>query len=570
VADQQEPSEPTDPLQRSVSRRSLITGLFASVKRVAASGAPEPAPPPPPSPAVPRDRVDTSRLPGAGQIRSDAETMASFGPRFPGSGAHHEYLAWTARELERAGCYLRSSTERTDTLWVPQSWGLSIASGPDAGEVPVATFRARSGASAPDGSAKDAPVRGRLVYLGSAPAPQTEGRDLATARAEHQSAMKERFATELRAREESTAGAILVVDLGAPPHFTQGTMGAMAGCYYTQTPNHLTWPLWNQRRSYRKLWMLPDPGDAIPSFAAPAGVIYLVDACYDELKDQFLPASGAPESVPALVLDRDAAARVRAAAREGQSADLHLSATTQPARFSDLTFKLPGTVEDELGGAPDADDRLAHDVEYVLINATSDGVSAVHGNGCIAIVNIARYFAALKARGDGLRRTLVFSIVAGALGSGTAPKARGFVENHPRIMARAAFAMNLENLGCAEWVEGERGFAPTGMPEPAVIYHDEGLTPLVYDSYIGIPLLNHGISTGRAHYFGIGRAIAATVPTVSFVAGPTYVHQGGPGFRSAGPLDYFDPELCARQVRLFIDVLAGLDRMPAAGGAPAA
>src|ERR1041384_1824834 len=152
-------------------------------------------------------------------------------------------------------------------------------------------------------------------------------------------------------------GAIVVVDLGGPSVLNQGEVGAITGCYYTQAPNHLTWPLWNQGRQFRKLWMLPDA--PVPESINPAGVLYLVDACYDELSDQFLPPSGAPSSIPALFLDRDVSARVRRAALAGSDAELSVVASSRPVRVRDVVFKLPGAGEDKLGAAPPVDDKHA-------------------------------------------------------------------------------------------------------------------------------------------------------------------------------------------------------------------
>jgi hypothetical protein len=84
----------------------------------------------------------------------------------------------------------------------------------------------------------------------------------------------------------------------------------------------------------------------------------------------------------------------------------------------------------------------------------------------------------------------------------------------------------------------------------------------VFDSFVRYNLPNHAL--GRAHgsvYFGVGGALQkAGIPSMSFIAGPTYLVQNGPT-QGDGVLDKLDPQVAARQMAWFIDILTRLDDM---------
>lgn len=120
--------------------------------------------------------------------------------------------------------------------------------------------------------------------------------------------------------------------------------------------------------------------------------------------------------------------------------------------------------------------------------------------------------------------------------------------------------MTIEHLGCSEWFDDARGNYPSGLPEPSTLYHDETLTPVVLDSFIGHDLVNHSLSRSKGNlYFGVGGPLqSAGIPSMSYIPAPTYLVANGPT-QTDGVLDKLDPALQAREVAWFADLLQRLD-----------
>jgi hypothetical protein len=139
------------------------------------------------------------------------------------------------------------------------------------------------------------------------------------------------------------------------------------------------------------------------------------------------------------------------------------------------------------------------------------------------------------------------------------PQTQGFIDDHPDLIRRAKAALTIEHLGVSEWLDDTRGYYSTGEPEPGVMYVDEKLTALAFDSFIQHRLPNHSLAHAHGNvYFGVGGPLENVVPSLSFLTGPTYL------VRTVrdGCLDKLDADLFRRQVAWFADLLQRLDQSP--------
>jgi hypothetical protein len=341
-------------------------------------------------------------------------------------------------------------------------------------------------------------------------------------------------------------GAILLVDLPLPPPLTEAVIAE--GVF---TVEYMQWPggVW-QHRQYKRLWLATLGGIGVDRGGA-AGAVYILDASYDALKWQYLPFGSGYQGFPALWVDRDTGASLRAAAQARPDVRFTMTADRTSTTSPSFVAILPGD------GTTD---------EVMIGNTHTDGSNFVEENGGLGLVAMARYFNALKQQGRGLRRSLAFSCVTGHWnGDPGFPQTEGFIESHPDLIARAAAAVTVEHFGCTEWYDDSRGYYPTGVPEIAVIPHAETAIAFpVLDSVMNHNLPHHGVSRG-VFYLGIGSALeTAGVPAVSFIAGPNYLCPTGYRTQFDGCIDQFDADLCARQYAWLADLYTRLDGIPAA------
>lgn len=451
--------------------------------------------------------IDAALLPSLAQVYSDNATMVGFGPRFTGSRAHNDYLAWVREELERAGCQLLPDQDFPCNLWEAESWGLTVLDGPAAGEIPVAAYYPRC-ATTPDGG-----TVGELVYvdLAQPPAPGTD-----------------------------FSGAILLVDTHLPTTYTRAYYDAQLGAFLTQPGNEST--------PWRKLFDLAlwKAAFQAPGAHTAAGIVCIVDASYAALAYDYMPPLQGPVGTPVVYVDRDAGAILRqavaAAPRVRLTVNAARSATTSPS----IVAVLPGD------GSTD---------RVLIGNTHSDGVSFVQENGGLGLIEIARYFHQRKLQGQGLRHDFVFSFVTGHFNADPPfPQTQGFIDAHPNLIARASAALTIEHLGVTEWVDDQAGYHPTGWPEIAYTWVADQFVSLAASTFERYHLPNHRLAhIGRKPYPGVGSALsAAGVPSVSFLGTPSYVVTAAPD----GCLDKFDPALMRRQLTWFIDILQQIDAKP--------
>lgn len=531
----------------AVSRRSFLrAGLAAGAALAAGGGTVRRAFADGPGTGLPPELIgvrnlDAALLPTAAQAYADNATMVGFGPRVTGSTAHNDFLAWLKQEFANAGCQILPDVAYPCFLWEAKSWGLEVLEGIQAGPVPVASYYPRGGET-PEGG-----VVGKLIYAGRAPQPSFSGDitdvvDLKAAIDRAQREFADWLAATIAGLGAAANGAVLLVEPASAPPLNVAAIFAIVGAYFTQFPGG-GWAT----RPYKKNWLVNLVRTPGANTAGAAGIVYIVDGSFDALAGNYAPFGAGYVGMPALYVDRDTGARLRALAQSQPNVRFTMSATKANTTSPSITAVLPGD------GSTD---------EVMIGNTHSDGTNFAEENGTLGLLELARYFHGLKLKGKGLRRDLVFSCVTGHFNSGF-PQTQGFIDSHPELIARATHALTIEHLGCTEWFDDSRGYYTTGLPEPATLYHDESLTPVCLDSFASTNLVNHSLSRSKGNlYFGVGGALqSAGIPSMSYIAGPTYLVANGPT-QGDGVLDKLDPALQVRQVAWFADMLTRLDGMP--------
>jgi hypothetical protein len=387
-------------------------------------------------------------------------------------------------------------------------------------------------------------VAGPLVYGGTAPVPSLNGTDLGAL----QAALK-RYPAELASwtmglsgtLQGGTSGSILLVDLPMPVPLLADAFLPIAT--YLSWPGHslADWVT----SDYKRLWVLPGLALPLQPFAelGARGVVFVVDASSAALKGGYLPFLASPQPLPALYVDRDTGARLRAQAAARPQARLTLpqSRATVPTRT--VTAVLPG-----------------RSAETLIFNTHSDGQGFAEENAGVAFVQLARHFASLPAWRRP-RRTLVFATWPGHM-TYDLPQTQGWIDAHPDLVKRAAAALTVEHLGCTEWLDTpDRGYHATGRPEMYGVWTTQGtMFELVRDATARHALPRTALLRPPAQ-FGVGAAFQSSgVPQIGAIAGPEYLVT----VSDNGDLDKLDEHLAARQIAWVADVATRVDAVPAA------
>ena len=479
-------------------------------------------------------------LPGARAMRRDVQRMVDFGPRLTGSDAHNRFIDWLEAEFAKAGAKPLPRDEKELVLWEAQRFGLDLLDGLTPGPIPIAAYYPRSQETPPGG------VTGPLVYGGVAPTPSiSPGTDPAAL-----AAAVDRYPKDLAswaaglpslAGAAAAHGTILLVDLPLPPPLTEG--------FFLASLNELVWAGHTAAelatRDYKRM-LVPEitPLPLAPFKAAgAAGIVFVLDASWENMVGQYIPFLNGFQDIPALWVDRDTGARLRVAAAARPQARLTLTATRRTVKTPSIVSVLPGASD-----------------ETLILNTHTDGQNFAEENGGVAMVHLARHFGSLSRRRR-LKRTLVFSAVTGHMGYDL-PQTQGFIDDHPDLVRRAAAALTLEHFGCEEWLDRlATGYHPTGDPEAFGVWTSRGrMFTETRDAAVDNALPHTALLRGPAQ-FGIGRAFQdAGVPQIGAIAGPNCLTAIAPN----GHMDKFDAALGARQTRWIADLLRRLDPIPAA------
>lgn len=478
-------------------------------------------------------------LPSPADVRRDFQRMVDFGPRLTGTTAHVNFIKWLEQGFVDAGLELLPCDVYQTQRWEAQQVGLEILGGTAAGRHRVAAYYPRSQETPANG------VTGPLVYGGALPAPALDpgaGPAGVLAAATAYPGQVSSWAAGLTGTiAGGTAGSILLVDLPAPPAMTTAMFAPLATDYHWTGHSLAEW----LTAPYQRTWLIP--GVAAPPLSpfqalGAVGVVFILDVSYAALKGTYAPFENAFEPLPAIYVDRDTGASLRAAAAARPDSRLTLTAKRQTVPAPTVTAVLRGESD-----------------ETIIFNTHTDGEGFVEENGPVAFVLLARHFASLP-KAQRLKRTLVFACWPGHM-SADLPQGRGWIDAHPDLVHRAAAALTIEHLGCTDWEDTASGYVSTGLPEAFAVWVTRGaMHDLALASVVDIDLPRTVLCRPPAQ-FGVGLVFQEFgVPQVGAIAGPSYLLTISPN----GDMDKLDEALAAKQIAWVADLARRIDPVPAA------
>lgn len=439
-------------------------------------------------------------LPSARQVKADYQKMVDFGPRLPGYEEHHEFCDWVEDEFVKAGLELLPSDELPYRRWRPGAISLQV--GGTTFE-PATTFVRVPGTPAEG-------LTGPLVADGEGP----------------------------------DEGSILLVELPVPTPRTAGLFIAMAD--YWQWRGHTAFEAAAEEFDRFAFSEWPVSLQSYVSRGVKA-VVFIVDAPREEVEGNWSPHQSRVQPLPAVVVDREMGAQLKAAAATQPQATLHLEADWKDTFVRQITGVLPGESD-----------------EIVVVNSHTDGQNAFEENGAVALVHLARYFGSLQGRSK-LKRTLVFIAWPGHMAdvrnlpadSNTLPEQFGWITAHRELFDRTVAAVTIEHLGATRWADDPiKGYHPTGESDFYAIWTTLGaMQELCTEALKKSDLQRHAllrppiqVTPGVAwHHRGI--------PHVAGISCPKYLVR----VSENGDIDKLDPELASRQTAFYADVVRRLD-----------
>jgi hypothetical protein len=484
--------------------------------------------------------VDLGLLPTAADLYRDVKGMVDLGQRLPGNTAHNAFIDWLDRGFRSAGCRMLPRDRFPFNRWLAEEWSLELLDGPGRGVVPVSAYQPYTGPTTPSG------VAGQLAYMGAVPPLALSGdpQDIETLRAaidRIQAELADWASAAIAGIPGGVAGRIVLVDAQTSP-LTEKDFTPLTTYAHDPDASPLATP------NFKRLALSLIPPASVFSQAGAAGYIVTLDASAAAAAGTYGPYGSPLIPMPGLLVDRDTGAKLRRYAQGRPNARLTLTASVKPSSTDQLVGILPGD------GSTD---------EVMVINTHTDGMNAFEENGGIGLVWLARYFSQLP-KGRRLKRSLVFSAVAGHFAGPALPQTRGFIDRHPDIVAKAAASVTIEHLGASEWVDDVHGFHPTGRPDMFIIWHSQtaGITGPVVDSMIANDLRHsRALRPAGDYMIAVGTAFNESgVPTVSSIVAPNYMVS----WADNGHLDKFLPARAALEVQWAADLITRLDSIPAA------
>lgn len=479
-------------------------------------------------------------LPSVETLERWLERLVSFGPRLTGWSGHREYISFLKAELSACGYEIHSDHYKF-TRWEPLEWGVSLIGGDGVyldERLPGIFYHPYSGSTGQNG------IEAGLVHCP-------------------------------RGNFRAAAGKIALVDVRVP-------------CL----PARL---LISPRAAYPKEEALPRRirhpviGSILPGLnldeAKKCGVLGVIgiwrgleDA---QTENQYLPFTTPLANCPALWAGGASGDLLKQHAAKNGKVRLTLRAeTTANARTESFYAVLPGNCR----------------TENILLTTHTDGPNACEENGGLALLALARHFAASPLRER--RRNLVFLFVTGhfqlpqfANGAehgprrGSGPWARHgprhgaaqatapWLKAHPELWdgkaghQRAVAGITLEHLGAMEWKAADAGqhSSPTGEMEAEYVYASNKTMSDVYLDSVKSRSRARGFTLhpSRFLYFGEGGVLySAGIPTISMIPMPAWLCAVED---QSNPLPgRVDARLMLDQINGFITVISRLDSMTAA------
>ncbi len=441
-------------------------------------------------------------LPSADEVWTWEEQLVAFGTRYTGSIGQARYVAFLRAHLEALGVDVVVD-HLTFTRWEAQEWWLRDD---HHRSIPVAYYYPYSGSTSQRG------IKGPLVYCGQQLSPTSfvtaGGSQISDANL---------FFSQAR-------NAVALVECPIPVSTSQSMWTPVS---FADPNDAAAWPSSLVSTVFASHSNPPDLV-AAKTQGVRAVVCNWTNLSADAAEGQYAPFTTPYQGLPAIFVNREAAASLKTLGHEQRSVTLGLRATVTPGAGTDtLWCRLPGASSDEA----------------VIVNTHTDGPNATEENGGLALLALVRYFSAIPRH---LRpRDLIFVFVTGHFQQPqfTAPGGHGatsmWKQWHPDLWAKAVAGITVEHLGCTQWTDegGTTPWHPTGEPEWAQCYctsagsSGDSQTP-ESETYIAqarhSKLLQRSvaISPENGQYFGEGGQFWFDgISTVSLIPGPEYLLQ---------------------------------------------
>lgn len=450
-------------------------------------------------------------LPDRDEFWGWQQQLAERGPRFTGNAAHREFVDKLQAHLENIGLTVHRD-ELHFRRWEATRWELRLHGIKSDEEIlPVAYYYPYSGETSPQG------VTGELVHCGGA-----------------------------LGNYSQAAGKIAVVEASILPFPT---------LLLRRRSGTLPFVLINPT-----LGSILNPPDL--TTAARAGVLGVIcvwrNCSADNAAYQALPFLQPYQGCPGLWVDGKTGDKLIAQAKKGARATLVLEAeVTENAPTHTLWAELPGQNPNET----------------VIVNTHTDGPNLCEENGGLALLALARSFAAKPV--SERQRSLLFVFISGhfripELAVDPERQATStWLAQHSDLWdgkeghRHAVAGVTLEHLGAMEWSDDKARsrYAPTGRPDYELIYTGNEEMERIYQSASRLQTVRRPVTLRPAYdlYLGEGAALYHKgMPTISLVPGPTYLCAARPD----GNIGKVDATLAHQQLQTFARVLEEIDRTP--------
>lgn len=470
------------------------------------------------------DSADPAGFASTAQLLRDNRVMAGFGRRPTGSANQLRFIAWLEDRLRGID-------------------GLQV------GDVPYSVNRwAEQGAGLAAGGAR-VPISGAVPYAKAA---------TGTGPLVHVPAGTALSAQDIKGKvvvRDAVPGSVPSAAFRAVEWFEwdpDGTLLADAGGSYERD-----FAGYNQR--------ITDLEDAAKGGAA--GLVFVHGFPRAQVRGQYAPYEGIHWKVPAVYVGADEGERLKQLAAKAAEATVTIHARDVPSATRTVIATLPGV----------SDERM-------VVESHTDGMNAIWDNGPIAILALARHFAALPRACR--PRTLQFVFTTGHLyqhltgtadrGGGAEQEARQLDADYDKGSIALVFA--LEHLGAKEYAavprpDGGPGrvLQQTGRSELNTLFAGESpvLVHALEDQVVKHDLRRTFVLRGsdapaakippHNSFGGEGTEYQQhLLPTIALVTGPWTLYN--PAFG----MEAIDGELMRRQTLIFADLMHGLASQPAA------
>ncbi|MCA9790217.1 MAG: hypothetical protein KC910_00420 [Candidatus Eremiobacteraeota bacterium] len=468
--------------------------------------------------------MDTAQLHAWQAAEDTFKTQEVPGLKPTGSPAQRAYTEWLGSRLREMGAQV-STEPYSFEKWTPTRWSLTTA----AGQVPLANYIPWSGQTGPEGIAAD------LVHA------QAHLSDLA--------GWVQEFDFSQLATNDGIRGAInglsqrlsdafdpdqvrgktVVVDLprlGLP----YSLMSALT--YYSNDPDGSAFGAGSttgQDGSLVNMVLIPALQKTLAGLGAKA-MVGVLDLPEPLARGAYYPFFGyQAANLPGVFLDREEGAKLEAAIA---------------ANGGNLAGTL--TVEADLAQATDQNLVAVVDAPgkpEIVVSSHTDGTNSLEDNGPVAMLAMAKYFAAMPEAERPAKLRFVFT---GGHFVGSAG-IRDYLKHHASDLSGVRAILEVEHLGAREWGELPSGkVGLTGRPEPQILLTNLDHVPIAgsdsasaaqlrqrateYAEKFTRSLVLGPFPVGEGlwwHYPPLAGVFKTPLPSIQLISNPSYLLSSG-------------------------------------------